>query len=579
MKNLLWLTVFVAMLFITCSDDEDQYVLFEKSEIEISSEFGEYNIDIDANCQWSVIANTGHWLSFDKYGTHPNMGLILKASANDTYSERIATITIQSENGSSKSDIKIIQKENKGIVGDIKESEYSGEKQEITIDLKTNIDNISIDTPDWITIQPTNRALSDKSYKFTLLANESGTDRIGDIVFSGEGKSWKYTVKQKSSKIFPISIHFKEGDNVVLKNKSDFTLTPIFTPTDCTEKELEWTSSNTNVVTVSDGVLKVIGNGDAKVMASSKFVDVNASINVKVDMDIFPSEITFNEGESLLLTDNSDYVLTPIFTPTDCTEKELEWTSSNTNVVTVSDGMLKIIGNGNAKITAKSKWADISTSIDVKVKIKLEQIIPISQDGYYLYSDNWGFGHTDKLRFKITPSNAYLDELVYTSSNPEIVFIENGYLTANKSKAGSSQITIQDLYSGQSTFVDITVDRCFFYAGNTGIAHMTYGLVFSFGGCIYSNNESDVFDIVSLSLLDKDGSLIALPNYIGSPSNKVTFNTEKINVTSLLGIETLTSSALNRLSEFKFLICYKYNGGNEEYWDYIDIEAGTNVKI
>lgn len=486
MKKVLFALCLILPMLFSCSDDDEQYVSFEQSELEVDFKGGSFIVNVSANCNWDfgLRANLS-WINEKKINENQ---IELYIQENDTYEDRGYSVTIFSEDGNSSAELNIVQKENKGIIGDNSVGEFDGESQNITVDIKTNIENPSIEMPDWITVASKGRALSNKSYVFTLSKNDTGEKRNGIIVFSGEGKSWKYIVRQKPIQVLPSKITFKEGENVLLSNNSDFTLTPVFTPVECTEKDLEWISSNTNVVTVSNGVLKVIGNGNSTVKASST--------------------------------------------------------------------------NG------------VSASINITVKIKLNEIIPISEDGYNMYSANWAFGYKGRLNFKVIPENSYFD-IMYISSDPDIVSVKDGYLIANSSKEGLSKITIKDSYSGKSTFVNIKVARCFFYAGNTGFKDTVYGKMISFGGGIYSNNPEDRFDVVGVAVV-KDGNIVADANYIGDPSNKVTFRTSEINVTEMFGMITWD---FQKLSELDFLIRYKYNGSNEVYWEYIDIEAGTRVKI
>lgn len=303
-------------------------------------------------------------------------------------------------------------------------------------------------------------------------------------------------------------------------------------------------------------------------------------LSVEQDGYVRLQSITFKEGYSLLIDDNNPYELVPVFFPENTSEKEIVWSSTDDGVLNVENGILEAVNNGECTITA-SGIDGVSASINVTVKIKLESIIPVSEDGYNKYEDNWGFGHKDKLNFEVEPGNAWLGDLVYTSSNPDIVDIEGEYLVASSSVAGSSHIEIADSYSGISTFVDINVDRCFFYAGNAGMWRTVYGLMIPLGGGIYSNNPNDKFEVVNATVVDKDNHLIAIAKYIGNPSNWVTFCTENINVSEMFGDENTYDFdyVFQKLSEFKFLIGYKYNGGSEIYWEYVDIDGGSNVKI
>lgn len=488
MKKVLFVLSLMLPVLFSCSSDEDsQYVAFDKSELEVEWKAGRYSINVNANCDWDIESDA-YWI-YIAYPTDASTGkteVFFRVKENRSYSDRFSIITVSSLDGSSASEIKIIQKENKGIIGNNEAGEFDGEKQNITVDIKTNIENPSIDMPDWITVASKGRALSDKSYVFTLSKNDTGIERTGSIVFSGEGRSWEYTVRQK-----PIQV--------------------------------------------------------------------------------LPSKITFKEGENVLLDNNSDLVLTPVFTPVECTEKDLEWTSSNTNVVTVSDGVLKVVGSGEARITAKSKVADISASINVTVKIKAVRIIPTDEFVYNMYTVDLGFDQRKKISVKVEPVNAYVGDLVYSSSNPDVVSVDDGILVANSNKEGTSVIEIKELYSGLSTSVNVTVKRCFFSAGFKNINQTVNALMMSFGGRIYTNGT---VEILGATLVDENNRVITLANNIGNPSNDVSFYTNYIDMTSLFGVTTIGGYMPN----LRFLVSYRYNNSTEIYQEYINIDMNTEIR-
>ncbi len=493
MKKILFICVLIFTSFVSCSKEDAQSVLFDKTEIKVEPQSTTFDVGVNANCTWDIQSDGANWLIFSpKDNISSEVSKVqISIKENLTYSERTAILTIVSEDGTSQSKMKIIQQENKGFVSDKTSGEYDGNEQEITVNIKTNIDNISIDTPEWITQVSKTRSLSEKNIRFKLSVNDTGFDRSGNININGDGESLIYTVKQHS-------------------------------------------------------------------------------------ITIQPTKITFKEGDDILLQDNSNYTLTPIFYPENCNIRDLNWSSSNPYVVDVSGGILKVVGNGNAIVTALNESSGVYASANVTVKIKATRIIPVSESGYNMYSDEWGFGHKDKLNLKVEPQNAYIGDVVYISSNPDIVSVENGYLIANLSKAGSSRIDIVDSYSGITSFVDIDVDRCFFYVGSTNIQQTSHETMISFGGAIYSNNTNDIFEITNVSLVDKNNHLIALADYIESPSNRVTFYTGYVNMTEKFGMTTID---YRELPEIKFLIGYKYNGGSEVYWEYVDIEILNQVVV
>lgn len=482
MKNILLLLTMMIPLFISCSDDDEQYVSFKQSNLEVDFKGGSFIIDVSANCNWNLGLRANlSWINEKKINESQ---IELYIQENDTYENREYSITIVSEDNNSSAELKIIQKENKGIIGDNEVGEFDGEKQNITVSIKTNIESPSIDMPEWITMASKGRVLSNKSYLFTLSRNDTGLERDGDIIFSGEGKSWKYTVKQK-----PIQV--------------------------------------------------------------------------------LPSKITFKEGENVLLDNNSDFILTPIFFPEDCTDKELEWYSSNEKVITVSDGALKVVGNGDAKVTARSKSTDVIASVDVTVKIKA---IQICWGNSILFNNTWPFGEKVKIDYYTIPENAYVNDIVCTSSNKNIVSVIYGYLVSNFSNEGTSQVMVYDPYGGLSSTVDIIVKRCVTYAGSKLITQTVDGLMMSFGGGIRTNRTLEVLSAV---LVDENNRALTMANQISSQSDGlVKFYTEQIDMTYLFGITVIQA---NQLPKLRFLVSYKYNGENHIYQEYVDVKMLNQV--
>lgn len=488
MKKVFTILSLILPLLFSCSSDEDnQYVEFDKSELEVGPESNGYVIDITANCHYEILSDGVDWINIAPPSDSPSelTYIRLTIKENTTYSDRYTVITAVSQDGSSISKVKITQKENKGIISENECGEFDGEKQNITVDIKTNIDNPSIDTPEWITNASKGRALSDRSYQFMLSKNETGSERVGKIVFSGEGKYFEYTVKQKSIRILP-------------------------------------------------------------------------------------SKITFKEGESIVLDSNSDFIMTPVFSPVECTEKDLEWTSSNTNVVTVSNGVLKVVGNGEAKVVAKSKLANVSASINVTVKIEARQIMLMDGTAQMSSETNWTFGYKTKIKFGSIPENAYLGDVFITSSNESVVSIVDGYLIAN-SNEGTSRIDIYDRYSLLHTIVNITVKRCITQGGFKLINQNSDALMMSFAGTI---QNSKGVEVLGASLVDSSNRVLALADNIGTPSDIVQFSTKIINMTSLFGIYVIHEYDFPKL---RFLVSYRFGSDPKIYQEYIDIDPFKQI--
>ena len=132
---------------------------------------------------------------------------------------------------------------------------------------------------------------------------------------------------------------------------SSQTLTATVSPSNATNKTLTWSSSNTSVATVSNGVVKAVGFGTATITAKSNN-GKTASCSVAVN-PIQPTGIKATPETSTLYGLNGTVKLSANVMPSNATNKTVTWSSRNTSVATVSsDGTVKAVGYGTTVITA-----------------------------------------------------------------------------------------------------------------------------------------------------------------------------------------------------------------------------------
>ena len=131
------------------------------------------------------------------------------------------------------------------------------------------------------------------------------------------------------------------------------TLTAVITPDDALNKDVAWKSSDTSVVTVTNGTIKGVKEGTATVTATaSDGSSVSASCTVTVRSTI--TGLTLNRS-SLQLADEgagSSYLLKVEKTPGNG-RGTVNWSSSSTAVAQVTqNGVVTAQGSGMATITA-----------------------------------------------------------------------------------------------------------------------------------------------------------------------------------------------------------------------------------
>jgi len=123
-------------------------------------------------------------------------------------------------------------------------------------------------------------------------------------------------------------------------------------PENATYKNLTWSSSNTNIATIKNGTVYGVAEGNVTITVSSRN-GLSKSVNIKVS-SIPVSSISLSD-EKRKINIGEEYSLIATISPSDASNKNLTWTSSNASVITVNaKGLVTPHSVGTATITAKS---------------------------------------------------------------------------------------------------------------------------------------------------------------------------------------------------------------------------------
>ena len=146
-----------------------------------------------------------------------------------------------------------------------------------------------------------------------------------------------------------------------LKPNDTMQLEATVYPTDAANKKILWTSSNEDVVIVTDeGFVLAVAEGEADVtVASAENSEIKAVCHIKVENEKEPEvpivQIKFEESPVTIALGETKK-LNVIFNPVNATNKELDWLSAKTSVVEVDkEGNILGISEGKAVVSAKTK--------------------------------------------------------------------------------------------------------------------------------------------------------------------------------------------------------------------------------
>lgn len=145
-----------------------------------------------------------------------------------------------------------------------------------------------------------------------------------------------------------------------------FTIVASVFPDDAENKDLKWRSSNEAVAIVDEvGNVTAIAEGDARITVVTKDKALAANCYVTVLKRIFPVESVSIEPAEKTLTVGDFFTLTSVFTPTNASNQNVTWKSSNEEVAEITvAGVVLAKTPGNTTITITSEdGAKTSTSL------------------------------------------------------------------------------------------------------------------------------------------------------------------------------------------------------------------------
>ena len=143
-----------------------------------------------------------------------------------------------------------------------------------------------------------------------------------------------------------------------------------------------------------------------------------------------------NENISIIL--GKQAVIHPIIIPSDATNKKVIWKSEDTSIATVDNGFITAISEGETNIIVSDEEEKIKAICHVKVVINEIEKIELS-DEYIQLEIN----QEKKITAKVYPQNATFNELTFSSSDNNIVTVDQDGNVLGKN-VGEAEIIVTD---------------------------------------------------------------------------------------------------------------------------------------
>ena len=223
-------------------------------------------------------------------------------------------------------------------------------------------------------------------------------------------------------------------------------LTATVLPENAADKTVTWATSNSNVATVTEGTVHAMNAGNATITASAGAKSATCNVTV---LEIPVSSVSLNKTTLFMYIGNKE-TLTASISPENATNKTVTWSSSDSGVASVSDGVITAIKYGATTITAAVGGQAATCRVSV-IPIPVESVT-LDKSSVTVYE-----GARFNLFATVLPDNAADKTVVWTSSDENIVLFHDSPSQFRAVSAGEADIIAS---SGEKTAIcHITVKR------------------------------------------------------------------------------------------------------------------------
>ena len=231
--------------------------------------------------------------------------------------------------------------------------------------------------------------------------------------------------------------------NIVMIAGDETQLTATVSPANATNQNVTWSSSNTNVASINaSGIINALSAGEAVMTVTTVDGMITATCNVRVNAaTVAVTGVTLN-NTNLEITEGSTATLVATISPSNASNKNVNWTSTSPSVALVNaNGMVSGMSQGNAIIMVTTQDGGHIASCSVRVTRNQIAVtdITLTPTNLQVY-----LGEEGTITANITPDNATNKNINWTSANPNVATVNNGVVRGLKLGETTISATTQD---------------------------------------------------------------------------------------------------------------------------------------
>ena len=300
--------------------------------------------------------------------------------------------------------------------------------------------------------------LYDQTHSITVPASSSATSVTLNVWSTSGNSSWTsfiWNVPTSNTKI-PISAGTIAVTSVTVNpttlnlqtnGTNTGKISATVNPSNATNKTVSWSSSNGNIATVSGGTVTAKANGQCTITASCGGKSASTTVNVTTKV----TGVSLSTNSISLINAGSSTGITATVSPSNASNRNVTWSTSNSAVASYYDGKIIAAGNGTCTITVKTDDGGYTASCNVTVSTAATGIYVDKQE---IWLTTNGDNKSTYVTATVTPENASNKNVSWSTNNGNVASVNAGTITAK----GNGDCTITATNSaGHNAYVTVHV--------------------------------------------------------------------------------------------------------------------------
>ncbi len=231
-----------------------------------------------------------------------------------------------------------------------------------------------------------------------------------------------------------------------------------YTPEDVRNVEVEWISSNPEILRVYGNRFRGLKEGTAEVIVRTLDGRIEKRIKVTVNdpNKVYVQDVKLPKEEYTLDVDEAIDIPYD-YTPTNAINAEFYWDTTNPEIIRVFGNRVRGLKEGKAEIiiTTLDKTFEKRVKVTVKKRestVKYVESMQLDKEQYTVYEEE-----AIDIGYKYAPTNAVNAEFYWDTTNPEIIRVFGNRLRGLK--AGTTELVITTLDGKFEKRVKVTVKK------------------------------------------------------------------------------------------------------------------------